>query len=73
MNEKKEPLDITEKSSHMRKNEAILYRNNSADEMKGHYRGMTKTERGSFWIAAWVRQVKGQRVIELKFTPIQED
>jgi hypothetical protein len=73
VSEKKEPLDITEKSSHMPKNAAILYRNDSADESKGHYRGMTKTERGNFWIAAWVRQVKGQRVIELKLTPIQED
>lgn len=68
---RKEPLDITNRSSSMGRDESILYRNeNPQGSDPCHYRGLMRDEAGAlFWIRAWVRTVKGKRVVEIRKTP----
>lgn len=68
---RKEPLDITNRSSSMPRDSSILYRN---EDPKGsdpcHYRGLMRDATGElFWIRAWVRIVKDKRVLEIRKTP----
>jgi hypothetical protein len=53
------------------RNAAILYPQSGLETGIGsHFKGMTKLESGaSYWVEAWIREVKGKTVLELKFNP----
>jgi hypothetical protein len=66
-------VDITDRSSRMARNAAILYPNppprSGVDQP--HYRGMLRLlhDGGMFWVSAWFRTVNGKTVLELRLTP----
>jgi hypothetical protein len=65
------PKDITSRSYQMPRESWILYRNRDprgADP--AHYRGIMRDSDGRvFWITLWVRQVKGERALEIRRVP----
>jgi len=62
--------DITERSSKMPPNAAILYPRAQPDSDSPHFMGIIRiTQGGMFWVTGWERIVNGKLVIELKFTP----
>jgi hypothetical protein len=67
----KELKDITGKSFKMARNTAILYNEKQLSVPDAaHFRGITVLKNGdSYWIFAWLREVKGEPVLEIKFKP----
>jgi hypothetical protein len=55
----------------MPRDSALLYRNHKPSKADApHYRGVLKLQDGQFyWCSLWVRQIKGERALELKLTP----
>ena len=70
--------DISNKTTSMPPNAAILYRNDNSTRAKNNndpcsYFGVTKiTEPGFYWVLAWPRLVNGKTVVELEFKPKQQ-
>jgi hypothetical protein len=64
-------LNITDKADKMPRNACLLYKNhNPKDAQAASYRGVVRLEDGqTFWVGAWPRTVKGETVIELRFSP----
>jgi hypothetical protein len=62
------PKDVTQQSNKMPRESCLLYRNKDprgADAC--HYRGIMRDSDGrDYWVALWVRVVKGQRVLEIR-------
>jgi hypothetical protein len=58
-----------ENPNKMSKGSAILYPQTGLDTGIGsHFKGMTKLEnRESYWMEAWIREVKEKTVLELRF------
>ena len=54
----------------MGRNTSILYPQAGLETGVGsHFKGMTKLESGeSYWVEAWIREVKTKTVLELRFT-----
>lgn len=61
--------DITDRSSKMPPNTAILYPRAQPDSDSPRFMGITRiTQAGMFWVAGWERTVNGKTVLELKFS-----
>ena len=61
-------IDITERSSKMPPNAAILYPRAQPDPDSPRFMGITRiTQAGTFWVTGWERIVNGKVVLELKF------
>jgi hypothetical protein len=61
--------DITDRSSKMPPNAAILYPRTQPDSNSPRFMGITRiTQGGVFWVTGWERIVNGKTVLELKFT-----
>jgi hypothetical protein len=65
--------DITERSSKMPPNAAILYPQAQPDSDSPRFMGINRiTQGGMFWVTGWERTVNGKVVIELRFN-LKED
>lgn len=66
--------DVTSKSSSIPRDAALLYRNRKPKNAHSpSYLCLLKmTDGGIFWAGIWVREVKGQRVLELRLSPRKE-
>jgi hypothetical protein len=64
----KPPKDVTQQSSSMPRNSALLYRNtNPQNEDSPAYAGFLRMIDGrTFWALIWPRTVKGKQVVELR-------
>jgi hypothetical protein len=62
------PKDITARSHQMKRDACLLYRNRDPrGDDPAHYRGLMRDADGTeFWVGLWVREVKGQRVLEIQ-------
>jgi hypothetical protein len=72
--DKKLGADISDRAHQMARGAAILYRNKkSKNEASPHYRGITKLHNGDvYWLALWVRSLRGDAVLEIKLIPKTE-
>jgi hypothetical protein len=69
--EKSAPVDIASRADKMSRGSSILYKNkNPKNATASHYRGVLKLEDGrAFWVGLWVRQVNGERALEIRLAP----
>jgi hypothetical protein len=60
--------DITSRSNKMARDSCLLYRNRDPrGNDPAHYRGLMRDSNGTdYWVVLWVREVKGERVLEIK-------
>lgn len=66
-----ERKDVSAKADKMPRGSCLLYRSKKTErDDPWSYWGVLKQDDGkTFWVFAWPRLVKGEPVIELKFTP----
>jgi len=64
-------LDVTDKADKMPRNACLLFKNHiPKGAQAASYRGVVRLEDGlTFWVGAWPRTIKGETVIELRFSP----